>query len=76
MVQGKELYELLIELTGLDRNCVDAELGSIIQKLGLKHEELTTDDLRKIVTVYLAEVQQELLGTIPQASLDIVLAEA
>ena len=51
------LYDLLVELSGLDRTIVDEELGKLIKKLDLDSNNLSTEDIRKIATLYLFEIQ-------------------
>ena len=51
------LFDLLVELSGLDRNVIDQELGVLIQKLKLDPKNLSVDDIRHIAALYLFEVQ-------------------
>ena len=55
--QKINLYDLLVELSGLDRNVIDQELGVLIQKLNLDPKNLSTDDIRRIAALYLFEIQ-------------------
>ena len=55
--QKINLYDLLVELSGLDRNVIDQELGVLIQKLNLNPKNLSTDDIRRIAALYLFEIQ-------------------
>jgi hypothetical protein len=51
------LYDLLVELSGLERNTIDQELGKYIRELGLDPKNLSTNDIRRIATLYLFDVQ-------------------
>jgi hypothetical protein len=57
---GNRLFELLIELTGLERSVIEPELCLILKKLNLSIDRLTTDDIRRVMTVYLEEVGNQL----------------
>ncbi len=51
------LYDLLVELSGLERAVIDQELGNLILQLNLDPKNLSTDDIRRIAALYLFEVQ-------------------
>jgi len=55
--KGKELFDLLVELTGVEEDVLRGELVGIIDRLNLDAEHLTTEDLRRVVAQYLEDVQ-------------------
>jgi hypothetical protein len=60
------LYDLLVELSGLDRNVIDKELGAFIEELSLDPSNLSTDDIRRIATLYLFEFQSNKEGDLSE----------
>ncbi len=58
-LKGQSLYDLLIELSGLDRQVAESELGPIIARLGLKIESLKTDDVQSIMMAYLEDFSSQ-----------------
>lgn len=59
MVKGRELFELLVELTGLDEKIIRSELEELLKRLNLNADNLTTDELRDVVSLYLEKLQDE-----------------
>jgi hypothetical protein len=59
--QGKALYDLLVELSGLDTQTADKELKGLMQKLKMCPETLTTDDVRRLMASYLEDVHKEMI---------------
>ena len=56
MEGGNHLFNLLVELTGLDKKVVETELNDLMQELRMDKSTLTTDDMRKLVALYLDRV--------------------
>jgi len=89
MLTGEGLIDLLVDLTGMDRKTLEAELSIIINRLGFRVDSLTTDELRVVVAHYLEKLSPlenpeeaaRMAGDLKvdkntQADLEIVLAEA
>jgi hypothetical protein len=57
-VKGKELFSQVVALTGLPETHVSTELHRLLQGLGVNPDQMTIDDLRRAVTLYLAEIFQ------------------
>lgn len=79
-IKGNGLYQLLIELTGLDQKAITQELDGLLYRLGLDADTLTTDDMRRVLAVYLEECQDELFASeeallTPALASDIVLTQ-
>lgn len=53
---GNELYHLLIELTGLEKEKIAPEVDRVMKELKLHPSTLTTDDLRRVMIYYLDEL--------------------
>lgn len=62
MLEGKGLYDLLVELTGLDRKIIESELESLMHKLEIDVDQLRVEDLRRLAALYLEDIQKELLA--------------
>ena len=62
MLEGKGLYDLLVELTGLERNIIESELESLMKKLEINREKLRVEDLRRLAALYLEDIHKELLA--------------
>lgn len=61
--KGNELYQLFVELTGLSTGTVEEELQSHMKRLEMDPETLTTDDIRKLMAIYLDEFNSGLTST-------------
>ena len=59
--QGKALYDLLVELSGLDAQTADKEFKGLMKKLKMCPDTLTTADVRRLMASYLEDVHQEML---------------
>ena len=51
--QKERVWELFMSLTGLDQFEIQKELNPIIEKLKINLDEVTMDDIRKIVIHYM-----------------------
>jgi hypothetical protein len=58
-MQGLELLRNLVESTGLPPDAVDRELQRLIQKHGIKAEDVSLSTLRIILAEYLQDVLLE-----------------
>lgn len=58
-MQGLALLKTLIESTGLPPEAVERELNRILAKGNFQREELTLDDVRELLSVYLQDVLME-----------------
>jgi hypothetical protein len=58
-MEGLALVKLLIESTGLPPEAVERELNKILAKGNFQREELTLDDVRELLSLYLQEVLVE-----------------
>jgi hypothetical protein len=55
-VSGLALLKLLIESTGLPPEAVERELSKILSKANIQPENLTLDDVRDLLAIYLQDV--------------------
>ena len=55
----EDLYELLVTLTGEDPEGIRRELDRLMAKMGLRPNMLTENDVRKLMALYLEEIQIE-----------------
>jgi len=62
-VKGNELYQLFVELTGLSSGTVEDELQAHMKRLDMDPENLNTDDIRKLMTLYLDEFNMGISNT-------------
>lgn len=76
MLEGKGLYDLLVELTGLDRKIIESELESLMHKLEIDVDQLRVEDLRRLAALYLEDIQKELLAVGLRGSASDVFALA
>lgn len=53
--KGNELYQLFVEMTGLGSGTVEDELQAHMRRLDMDPENLNTDDIRKLMSLYLDE---------------------
>lgn len=63
--KGNELYQLLIELAGLDDPRVETEILDLMGRLHMDPNELTTEDMRILMAVYLHEFQEKYIDKKP-----------
>ena len=61
--KGNELYQIFVELTGLSTDTVEEELQSHMKRLEMDPETLTTEDIRKLMAIYLDEFNSGLTST-------------
>jgi hypothetical protein len=57
--RGNELYQLLLELAGLEDPKVEKELEELMEKLSMHPDTLSTDDMRVLMAAYLNEFQNK-----------------
>lgn len=57
----EDIYNLFIELSGLSREKVQRELGRHIDALDLDIKNLSEDDIRKIMGLYLEELNWSIM---------------
>ena len=57
--EGEALVETVITLTGLPEPLVSKELGQILEMSGHSSQELTLDQLREAMLLYLERIQEE-----------------
>jgi hypothetical protein len=55
-VSGLALLKLLIQSTGLPPEAVERELTKILSKANIQPENLTLDDVRDLLAIYLQDV--------------------
>jgi len=58
-MEGLSLLKLLIESTGLPEDAVERELNKVLLKGNFQREQLTLDDVRELLAVYLQDVLVE-----------------
>lgn len=58
-MEGLALVKLLIEQTGLPPEAVERELNKLLAKGNFQREELTLDDVRELLSIYLQDVLLE-----------------
>ncbi|MGZ3722066.1 MAG: hypothetical protein ACXVA9_03990 [Bdellovibrionales bacterium] len=58
-MEGLSLLKLLIESTGLPPEAVERELNKVLAKGGFQREQLTLDDVRELLSIYLQDVLVE-----------------
>ena len=56
---GQELLQVLVSLTGLPEEWVRRELDHILEKSGKGQENLTLDELRAAMVIYLESIQKD-----------------
>jgi len=61
---GDELFETVVELTGLPQDAVTHELSQILDNQGCSSENLTLEDLRSALVDYLESLHQEMEGNL------------
>jgi hypothetical protein len=54
-MKGNELFQLFVEMTGLEHGTVEDELRKLMQRLNMDPETLTTEDIRRLMAHYLEE---------------------
>ncbi len=63
--KGNELYQLLLELAGLEDPAVEKELGDLMEKLSMNPDTLTTDQMRVLMAAHLNEFQNKYMDERP-----------
>jgi hypothetical protein len=63
--KGNELYQLLLELAGLEDPGVDQELSELMGRLSMDPDTLTTDQMRVLMAAYLNEFQNKYMDERP-----------
>ena len=63
--KGNELYQLLLELAGLEDPNVEVELEALMKKLSLDADTLTTEDMRVLMAAYLNDFQNKYMDEKP-----------
>ena len=58
-MEGLDLLKQIIESTGLPSAAVERELNKLLQRRSLDAENLSLDDLRELLSLYLQEVLVE-----------------
>lgn len=56
---GNELFEKVIQLSGLPRKQIKKELTNMLKREGIKPQTMTEPILRKVLASYLREVIQK-----------------
>jgi hypothetical protein len=59
MLAGHELFETLVENTGLPEHYVRVRLSQLLRDRGLTMEELTLDNVRDILSTFLLDLIQQ-----------------
>jgi hypothetical protein len=62
VLQGRELYKLLLELTADCKN-LDVDLKQVLERLGMNPDQLNSETLRRVALSYLGELRQHLVDT-------------
>ena len=60
--KGKDLFQVFVDLTGLDREVVEKELNRLLTGMRIDPNFMTTDDIRKVMSVYLDQLNLDLIG--------------
>jgi hypothetical protein len=55
-MEGLSLLKLLIESTGLPPEAVERELNKVLLKGNFQRDQLTLDDVRELLSIYLQDV--------------------
>jgi hypothetical protein len=63
----EDIYNLFIEMTGMSRKSVQNELNKYIDALNLDKKSLTEHDLRKIMSLYLEDLNWSIMVNEAQA---------
>ena len=58
-MEGFALVKTLIESTGLPPDAVERELNKLLAKGNFQRDELTLDDVRELLSIYLQDVLLE-----------------
>ena len=61
-IQGNELIEAIVAMTGLPAPQIHGELGGILNSIGVEPARATLDDLRSALALYLTTFMPEELG--------------
>jgi hypothetical protein len=56
--EGNELFELLVQLTGIETSRIRSELAPFLERMGLSPATLTLDDVRRVMIAYLEELSE------------------
>jgi hypothetical protein len=57
--RGEKLFDLLVRLSGIEKIEAETELTDLMTELGIDRENMTTEDVRKLVAAYLDSMQGE-----------------
>ncbi len=52
-IRGEKLFDLLVELSGLEKDAAESELSGLITELGIDRNNMTTEDIRHLMSIYL-----------------------
>lgn len=55
-LQERTLFQEVGGLAGISEECLENELGHVLEKLELNPKEMSVDDLRKAMLLYLDQV--------------------
>lgn len=59
--KGEELVRKIIQLSGLPQDQVQDEIHDLLNQIGTNHKEVTIDELRNAMLLYLETIQREML---------------
>ncbi len=63
--RGKDLFNYVVQLTGLPKEKIMDELKTILNKKNIEISQLTVDQLRVVVASYLREIMTGIMDHIP-----------
>ncbi len=63
--RGKELFNYVVQLTGLPKDKIKEELKTLLHKKNIEVSQLTVDQLRTVAASYLREIMAGILEHIP-----------
>ena len=63
--RGKDLFNYVVQLTGLPKDKIKEELKILLHKKNIEVSQLTVDQLRTVAASYLREIMAGILEHIP-----------
>jgi len=63
--RGKELFNYVVQLTGLPKDKIKEELKTLLHKKNIEVSQLTVDQLRTVAASYLREIMAGIIERIP-----------
>lgn len=69
---GNKLFSQVTALTGLPEELIGEELKSLLERKGVRPEQMTMESLREALADYLAQVALQIEGQVSFDNLDTV----